>query len=625
MSRFALIFTLVIASAGSVSSQVTNRENYDFKQPSPDARECARLFQVYRAIPQELRINTFIRQDTAFIVLPGNPWLAQILESKNDGVSIDLVQKSQYQCDNITRLSTSWSHKGFLLPPLYRDDVKRRLRNTSQGAVFVPVGKLPRQMKPEDVEANFILLEDKFLCAYSSIVNIDFQGWKLLRMGLYYDTLSAEKMEERYRELKKDLRFIIPFEKNKATYKESDVKGLYDSLRLTDYAIQSISIRAYTSVEGTTERNTQLQLERAQSLVAALQTYQPEKIQSTIQTNENWVEFLDDVVAFHPDWLSLSKEEIKEKLKSPNLLADLEPILRNHRKGIVEIHLEKRLSYRESDPNELRKYFEETIRKKDLDEALYLQQIIFNKVERQELPDEYVKSITIPESLDYGSLLLNREAFQYTNGFSTVFEAIDAFTRLERIIPKNPHLQYNLCALRLQAWMVTDLIDDGLELKADIQKLESQGIHSNLALRLLVNYHILMSEKYMRKQKFAAKDQTLKFILDTYRGLTLNDNDLVNLAKYFCFYSRFDWAEQLLQPRIKALDVSEDLVYYYISLTIINRKNTSDPNYRVILLNAINVNPNRFCKQFNSSAQEGISFQLLDDAFLRKTYCETCK
>jgi len=625
MYRYLLITFMGLLLTPPVMCQVTNRENFDIKQPSADRRECGRMFQVLGAIPHELRISTTIIHDTAVVVLPGDPWLSRIFESRNDGVTIDLMQKAQYQCDNIRRTATAWSHKGYLLPPLYRDEVKRQIRTTPSGVIYLPIGRLPREMKPEEVEPNFVLLEDKYFCTYSSIVNIDFQGWKLLKMGLYYDTLTAQKMEERYRELKKDLRFVIPFEKNKSTYKESDVKGLYDSLRLTDYAIQSISIRAFTSVEGTTERNTQLQLERAQSLVAALQTYQPEKIESTIQTNENWVEFLDDVVTFHPDWLTLSKDEIKEKLKSPSLLADLEPILRNHRKGIVEIHLEKRLSYRESDPGELRKYFQETIQKKDLDEALYLQQIIFNKIEKQELPDEYLKTITVPELLEFGSLLLNREAFQYTNGYSTVFEAIDAFTRLERIIPGNPHLQYNLCALRLEAWLLTDLIDDGLALKADIQKLGSAGIHENLVLRLLINYHILMSEKYMKKQKFAAKDQTLKFILDAYRGLTLTDNDLVNLAKYFCYYSRFDWAEQLLQPRIKALDVSEDLVYYYISLTIIKSKNTGDPNYRVILLNAINANPKRFCQLFDSSGQGGISFQLLEDVFLLKTYCETCK
>ncbi len=134
-----------------------------------------------------------------------------------------------------------------------------------------------------------------------------------------------------------------------------------------------------------------------------------------------------------------------------------------------------------------------------------------------------------------------------------------------------------------------------------------------------------MSEKYNRKQMFAAKDSTLKFILNTYKKLALTDADLVNLAKYFSHYSRFDWAKTILEPRLRALDVSEDLVYYYVTLTIFDDELIIKPEYRTILVNAINANPSRFCRLFNSINQDGVTFQLLVNPFLKQNYCETCK
>jgi hypothetical protein len=191
---------------------------------------------------------------------------------------------------------------------------------------------IPSTINKENIEVNYILLNNKNLCYSSSIINLNVNGWKLLEMGMYYDTLTPEKIQEKYKELSKTLHFTIPFERNKSEYKPEDIKPLYDSLQITDYAIKTISIKAYTSVEGSYERNLKLQNQRAQSIVAALQSFQSETIESSIEASENWVEFLNDIAATgYTSWMTLSKDEIKEKLKSPTLLSTLEPVLRKHR------------------------------------------------------------------------------------------------------------------------------------------------------------------------------------------------------------------------------------------------------------------------------------------------------
>ncbi|MEI9918701.1 MAG: hypothetical protein WDO14_07850 [Bacteroidota bacterium] len=231
---------------------------------------------------------------------------------------------------------------------------------------------------------------------YTANVSVTSHGWDLLPMGLYYDTLYRGSIADRYRDLEKTLHFTIPFQKNTSVYKKEDIKPLYDSLRLTDFEITAIRIKAFTSVEGSLERNMQLQDERAKSIVDALQSFQPESIKSEITSAENWVEFLESVngTSFQ-NLAKMSKDEIKEALKEPGLASKLEPMLAKERKAIIELDLEKRVTYSKATQQELKKYFDQSIAAKNINEALYLQEIIFRKIRRDEIPDDFLKSLEI--------------------------------------------------------------------------------------------------------------------------------------------------------------------------------------------------------------------------------------
>jgi hypothetical protein len=105
----------------------------------------------------------------------------------------------------------------------------------------------------------------------------------------------------------------------------------------------------------------------------------------------------------------------------------------------------------------------------------------------------------------------------------------------------------------------------------------------------------------------------------------MSDDDIVSLAQYFSYYAKYDWSIALLKPKINTIDVNEDLLFYYINLTVAKPEYTEKSEYRTIMLNAININQNRYCKIFDSNDKGGITFQLLDDHYLQKTYCENCE
>jgi hypothetical protein len=624
--RCLLILLLSAFSFEASFAQHTNRTDYDIKVPTKDDRKkhCGKLTSMLNQLPPEIQFTIRFQGDSIFLIFNNAETFWNFFEDKKDGFAIDLVNQDQFQCDNVQRLAASSTHKGFLLEPVYRDEIKKRAR-ISNGRVFVPGGTLPRAFDRTKVEANYTLISDRYGCSYTTNVNVESHGWDLLPMGLYYDTLYRGAMADRYRDLEKTLHFTIPFEKNRSVYKKEDIKPLYDSLKLTDFEITAIRIKTFTSVEGTLQRNMELQEERAKSIVDALQSFQPESIRSEISMAENWVEFMESVNGTSYQYLAnMTKDEIKEALKDPTLATRIEPLLAPGRKAIIELDLEKRITYSKATQPELKKYFNQSIAAENINEALYLQEVVFHKIRRDEVPAEFLKELDIPKAIGCASLLMNRTAFEYERHEIEEFEALKAFTELNELLPGNPKVDYNICALRLKIWIKSPGIIQGDELKAKIESLAKRGIPSSLVTRLTLNYSLIQAEIDLRDHKYQEREKWLRYITGAYSKLKMTDEDLISLAKFLAHNSRYSAAEKLLVPRLKDINVSPDVLFYYLSLTVYNPKNTSTPNYRTIMLNAVNIDRGRFCHIFDPIPLNGVSFQLLEDQVLKKTWCENC-
>jgi len=577
------------------------------------------------ALPPEVRFNSRIFGDSVFLLFNSQQLFWQFFDDKKDGFAIDIVSQDQFQCDNIQRLAGSNTHKGFLLEPVYRDDIKKRMRITRDGWILVFNGLVPRNFDKNKIESNYILISDQYECDYTSNVSVDSHGWDLLPMGLYYDTLYRESMAERYRDLEKTLHFTIPFQKNTSVYKKEDIKPLYDSLRLTDFEITSIGIKAFTSVEGSLKRNIELQDERSKSIVAAFQTFQPESIGFELYSAENWVEFLESVNGTPYAYMAnMSKEEIKEALKDPKIATSLEPVLAKERKAIIELELAKRVTYSKATETELRKYFDQSIAEKNINEALYLQEIIFHKIRRKELPYTFLGELEIPNAVEYGSLLMNTASFAYDFNKNNLSAALQTFIELNDLLGGNPKVEYNICVLRLRTWLKSPRSMQTEDLKPAIDGLAKKGIPPLLVTRLMINYSLIKTEIGLRERKYQDREKWLSFVTSTYQKIKTTDADLLSLAHFLAHNSRYSWAEKILLPRLKDINVSPDVVFYYLSLTVYDKKNTSSQGYRTVMLNAVNMDRARFCHIFDPIPQNGVSFQLLEDAQLKKTWCENC-
>ncbi|MFT4803773.1 MAG: hypothetical protein ACI9YE_000968 [Psychroserpens sp.] len=622
--KYFFIALLVFCFSNIMTAQ--NQYGIDFTKY--DSQVCQKFNQAFSNRPKEIKFGIKRVNASLFFETNDEDWFNSLFVDAYDGIAIDIVAKDRYAC-NVEHIE-SVQIKGLLLPPVYSKRLKGGLKKSDITLYRVLVGRIPAHLLNKDLEFNTLFLSNKNLCQYYVIYDLESYPWDLLDMGMYLDSITYKEKQiktassDSYVIKNKSLKFKIPFKKNKSEYSQDDIRPLYDSLRLTDFNIKSINIKAYSSIEGSLERNVKLQEQRALSIVKAIQSFQKPSIKNEISSSENWVEFLNDIEnTKYEDLKRLSKGQIKAKLVGV-LSSEMEPILKKHRKALVTLELEKKDVYKDLNTTELLSKFNSSIASNDLGEALKIQNSLFEKLKNKEVSPDVLDKMQVPNQLKYMTFLNKNAAYKYVLEEPQVLIVYNELLELEKLAPKDKRVKYNIAVTKLRLWRLKAIDVEDKKLKAEISALKNYGISDALITRILVNYHVVIAENLMRKRDYTNKDKAVKFIENNYKKFDLLDYDYLSLAQFFSYYANTDLSVALLKDKVKQIDTDENLLFYYLNLTIINPELTKTSDYRTIMLNALNMNKTRYCELFNPFGAGGVTFQLLEDDYLRETYCESC-
>lgn len=621
-----VLISFLLFSTSFVISQ--NTYGIIFSDNDTD-QECQKCLNAFSKKPDEVKFSIKRENDKLYFEVNDKNWFNLLFKNDGDGLAIEIVLKDRYACDLKSIEKTQL--RGTLVKPVYSKELKSGLQAESEENRYrTYVGNVPAEFLNHELEYNILFLSNKHLCRYYVIYDLDSYSWDLLDMGMYLDSLTYDTKQikstdnENYVIRNKTLKFKIPFKKNKATYSQADIKPIYDSLRLTDFNIKTIKINAYSSIEGVASRNIELQELRAKSIVAALQSFQKPTINTVVSTSENWVDFLKDIkdTKYRP-LLILSKEQVKERIAGP-LSREMEPIFKNHRIAVVALELEKKDKYQVQSTTDLLAKFNTAINTGQVNEANEIQNSIFERIRYKEVKPEVLQKMIVPKETKFAKILNKNSAYKYMLDFRQGLIVYNELLNLEKLVPNDAMVKYNIVAIKIKLWRYNAIEASEASLKKDINALKSYGIKNNLLTRMLVNVNIIKAETLMENKEYLKKDKAVEFVNDNYKKFHLSDYDYLSLAQFFSYYSDNKLAVKLLESNVKSIDVDEDLLFYYLNLTLIDKELTQDFNYRIVMLNAFNMNQERFCKLFNSVENGGITFQLLEDEFIRKTYCESC-
>ena len=625
-------FSLLLFLSSFFSQAILGQSTYDVLLPQDpnNGPECKGCRNAFRKKPKEVRFTIVSdEKDNLFFEITHKEWLNTLFKDDKDGFIVDIISKEKYNCSVATIEHSSNGIQGTSLPPIFTKKIKSGLKKIGNEKFRVKVGNIPENLKNQELEFNIFFINDNHLCRYNKIYNLQSYPLELLDMGIYLDSITYHNNKisdvTGYKTKYKTLQFKIPFEKNKSQYSGADIKPVYDSLNLTTFDIKKINIKAYSSVEGSLKRNLELQSERAQSIATAMQEFQTPIIETSISATENWTEFLNDIQnTKYASFGSLSQAEIKTKLRDPGTNKALEPYLKNHRKAIIILELDKKDPYKKMIPSELIELFNTKFSSGSTEEAKIIHDAISERIKSNEISLDKISELQVPNKKEHLNYLIKNASLRYLIDARQGMIAYNKLLELDKLTPRNKKIKYNLAVIKFVIWENQWQPVDSKKFKQEILALTRYGVPQILVDRMLINFEILKAEEYLSKGDFKNKDKSTAYIYSKYKDKPLRDEDFLNLANYFSRFSNIDYSKKLLLNKVQNIEVSEDLLFYYLNLSIIDRELIEKKEYRAMMLNAYSKNPERFCGLFNSVKNEGITFQLLESDFLRKTYCESC-
>jgi hypothetical protein len=599
-----------------------------------DGREnnyCKSCTQVIQNMPIEVLFGIDINAaGEVFFSMNNREYFNYIFKNDSYGVTADIVSKDKYSCEKSNPVTLSLP-KGNILMPVYKPALLKEMKELTEGSIYVKIGKVPPALLKKELEGNLVIVNGNYICFYTNFVNIDRSNWDLLPMGLFTDSLLQDAVvldnqKTSHFSYSKKIQIEVPFAKGVTQFSNSYINGLYDSLELKKYKIRKIEIRAYSSVEGPEKLNRQLMDKRAKAMITALKVYQPMTQRTKVITAENWLYFYDDIKnTRYKEFITLSKTEIKQKFTDKIISAELEPLLARQRKVIATLYLETASTESSLKDISLISELNKAVTIKDILKARIIQKELAERIIDKRLPLEFINKIEVPQSKEFAAFLNDREVYKFMVKATSEYEALENLLDIQKFDPNNGRINYNICVLRFFMWQNAGDTSITKILLPEINSLSSQGINNTLVKRMIINYYILKSYDQLQIFDYTGKNSSLGIIHDMYEGLNLNDEDLYSMAKYYSYYSIKQWAKEIIMPRIDKIDVSEDLVFYYVNLLFYETESYGSEHFKKAALNASNLNRKRFCDFFLPNDQGGASMQLLDHQEIKKMYCQECK
>lgn len=596
--------------------------------------KCAECIDFLKDKPKEAQFRVDITpENEIYFEFTDRDWFLVFFRNKKDGIAIDLLTKDQFSCDSKeNKFSAGSVSQGHMLPPLYRDELLEKVTERTDFGFKIKVGDIPPHLQGKEVETRMVLISGGYFCYSEFFYDIPTVRWEILKMGMlaedlvYKDSLSSAFWAQDSSVLNRwHMRFVYHFDKAKYDYSATDLKPLYDSLNLTQYDITSIIIRSFSSVDGPADKNIMLQEKRAQNIIKVLQEYQTYEFDKKILAEENWDEFYRDIKGTKYEYLGdLPKEAVKDSLRVDSIEFGMEPILSRHRKAVLHLILKRKDTLSFDNPEKLILQFKDAIRDSMPEKAADVQNAIYNKIIKGQFPGELADKIEFPEHDSYVPMANGMGVFNYMTGRSNIQTTLKLFTSLNRQMPDNGKVKYNMCVAKLLTWDAGRRSFDHKNLKEEIGHLYDLKVDPKLISKLLLNYHILLSEYYMNITYYDLKDKAVKYIFSNYSTTTINEYDALDLAKYLASYGNEKWARMVLKPYVSAEQVNEEIIFYYIHLGIVNPIVARSGTFGNVLEKAYKINAPRLCKLFHTRGHGGITFQLLREAKLKKKYCELC-
>ena len=585
---------------------------------------------------ENLQKGLYVKEGDIYFKYNNFKALNKLLKDPSDGLVVDVVQRLQYPCEGENIINNNLVNKGVMIKRFKatKFEKKNLVKDTKEqkNKVEVLIGKSPKGIT-DNYELNLLIVIGNKVCRTISPSFDESGGVEYSNViELLADTVVTGESEYIPTTENSTLEFIIPFEKNKFTYKPEDIEPLIKKLKEPDFIIKDLSIYAYSSIEGTDETNKILQKNRAESIVEALKFRQKHKIVYKITTGDNIEDFKRDIQGTEfNNMANMLISEIQEYIRKNNLAEKLEPILQQHRYSKITMKITYDIEGKKEQAFVLSR-FNKSVKENNLIRALSVQKFIFRKVLKKEYTAEAVTGQEIPETPEFAGLLLNKLWLsgllmnklwleKYINNDDINEEYCDKITALHNMAPDNFYITYNWYYCRI---LHEEFKDDKniVDFQKEISDLYSTGLKKQTVdlLNMELQYKII---QYL--DTLGTPSPLLLASFDTIRSISklteANWQNSLKLAYIFVNLKDYEFAANLLEPYIISDNPYDELIFSYIVICSHLPYKFGSPRFFLAMNKAKDLDKERYCKLFN---KDKLTIQAFENTKVKEVYCKIC-
>ena len=597
---------------------------------TPDAKSCksCEKWKNYDVLQKGLKVEN----GKIYLEYANLKDLKRLLKKTKDGLAVDVVQKSQYEKADYNIVDNNFQNKGIMGKVIAKDQVfaKNLIKPDPKAKKKVKINKLKIEMgkfNPKitgPYELNLIVVQDGHVCktvTRSYLEKGDQESSTPVGIIPADSTVGLKPAFEPKSE-SSILNFTIPFEKNKSEFKPEDIEPFIKALNEPDFMIDGLYIYAYSSIEGDAGANAKLQRKRAESVTNVLQSMQQNKITPNIETKDSWVLFeLEMEDGKYADLVKLGKEKAIKKINNDGaLLNELEPVLAKQRFAQMVMDVTYDISG-DKEQKFTTVSFNRAIKANKMSQAYKIMEYASTRKIAKKYTEDVLDSFKIPENPKFINLLNNKAYYNYLANSSIVDEDDYAeFKRIEKIDPASDVVRFNriFCSIKIDS--TTGTKEQQAKMQQEIDALYKSKISKKLVDGLNIEWQFKIIESLDTTDGADAQiEACINKIKGFYNFKEASWQNALKLAYVFTRGKDYKFSSTVLEPFLKVENVSEDLLFSYISIASHLPEKFYSRVFSDALHKAKEKNPERYCKLFGDPY---MSFQVLDNPNAKKDYRE---
>ena len=555
--------------------------------------------------------------------------LRKIIKYPKDGLAVDVVDGRIYPCKGPNMVNKQVENRGYLTKPVYFHSFEKLNLETGRTAstkLKLDMGPLPEGVT--DYELNLVIIKDKHVCKnIYPAYNKTFETATMPELLPFPDTVTKYNTFIYKPKYEIDtISFIIPFEVGKSTYKKEDIQAFIDSLKQPAFRPLNITITAYSSIDGNSEKNMKLRGDRFSSILNALNQYTNNSAPITTISQDSWDLFYRDIIATEFQFLrTKTKAEILDYLKQGDNMARIEPILQKHRYAEIQIRAEYDISTPQKEQDYVLYSFHKALKEYNADLALSIQKYIMQQVLANRYSRLAIDKMIIPDKAAYAGLQMNKIWLNYTARRMPIdADFLKEMKRLMALDMENMYIKRNWLYARLQL----ETIDNEFYV-SDMQKEIDALLISSLPkyavdpinLDLQIKSLTALNKTYRVADEDAFVDAAFTRIKDIIEIDKTDWMGAMNLATIFMGMGDYEYPISIMSQMVNNPQVNEDFIFTYLAMCTHTDYMFQTKAFMDAVNRATNMNKPRFCEIFDSGK---MSQQLLENPELKKEYCEIC-